>query len=61
MRTAAQDTAPQIALRDCSKEAVREGQSIDKILVKGEFSAIQHSFYKRFSASHEELMSPEGI
>ena len=26
MRTAAQETAPQIALRDCCKEAVEEGQ-----------------------------------
>ena len=26
MRTAAQETAPQIALKDCSKEAVGEGQ-----------------------------------
>ena len=28
MRTAAQETAPQIALRDCSKEIVGEGQYI---------------------------------
>ena len=28
MRTAAQETAPQIALRDCSKETVGEGQYI---------------------------------
>ena len=33
------------------------GRSIYEILVKGEFSAIKHSSYKRFSASHEELMS----
>ena len=26
MRTAAQETAPQITLKDCSKEAVGEGQ-----------------------------------
>ena len=38
------------------------GRSIYKILVKGEFSAIKHSFYKRFSASQEEeLTSPERI
>ena len=34
------------------------GMSIYMILVKGEFSAIKHLFYKRFSASHEGLMSP---
>ena len=28
MRTAAQETAPQRALRDCSEEAVGEGQCI---------------------------------
>ena len=28
MRTAAQETAPQTALRDCSKETVGEGQYI---------------------------------
>ena len=33
------------------------GRSIYMILVKGEFSAIKHLFYKTFSASHEELMS----
>ena len=38
MRTAAQEAAPQIALRDCSKEVVGEGQYI-QALVKGEFSA----------------------
>ena len=58
MRTAAREAASQIALRDCSKEEVGEGQYIYKILVNGEFSVIGHSLYKRFSASHEELMSP---
>ena len=32
-----------------------------KILVKGEFSAIRHSLYKRFSASHEEVMTMKGF
>ena len=36
-----------IALRDCSKEAVGE-KSIHKVLVKGEFNAMKHLFYKRF-------------
>ena len=33
------------------------GRSVYKILVKAAFSAIKHLLYKRFSASHEELMS----
>ena len=33
------------------------GRSVYKILVKVAFSAIKHLLYKRFSASHEELMS----
>ena len=57
MRIAAQEAASQIALRDCSKEVSR-GRSIYKVLVKGEFNTIKHSFYKRFFASHEDLMSP---
>ena len=36
MRTAAQETAPPIALRDCSKE-VEGKDSIYVILVKGEY------------------------
>ena len=47
MRTAAQEAATKIALRDCSKAAVGESQYI-KVLVKGEFNAREHSFYKRF-------------
>ena len=39
MKTAARETAPQIILRNCSKEVVGE---VDIILVKGEFSAIKH-------------------
>ena len=34
-----------------------ERRSVYKALVKGEFSVIKDSFYKRFSASYEELMS----
>ena len=58
MKTAAWEAAPQIALRDCSKEALGGGSIIYKILVKGEFNAIMHLLYKRFSAGQEELMSP---
>ena len=57
MSTAAQKAAPQISLRDYSNEAVG-GRSVYKVLVKGEFNTIMHSFYKRVSASHEDLMSP---
>ena len=57
MRTAAQEAASQIALRDCSKEVVG-GMSIYYVLVKAEFSTIKNSFYKRFSVSLEDLMSP---
>ena len=56
MRTATWRTAPQIALRLLQRGS--GGRAIHKILVKGEFSAIKHLFYKRFSASHEGLMSP---
>ena len=56
MRTAAQETAPQIVLRSCSQE-VGEGRSIYNIFVKGEFSATSCLLYRRFSARPEELMS----
>ena len=47
MRTAAREAASQIALRDYSKAAVG-GKSIYKVLVKGEFNTMKHTFYKRF-------------
>ena len=47
MRTAAWEAASWVAPRDCTKAAVEE-KSNYKVLVKGEFSAIKHSFYKRF-------------
>ena len=56
MRTAAQEAASQIALRDCSKAALGESQY--KVLVKEGFNTMKHSSYKRFSAGHEELISP---
>ena len=34
------------------------GRSIHKIVVKGEFNALMSLLHKRFSANHEELMSP---
>ena len=56
MRTEAWETAPQITLRDYSKEAVGGGQYIWFGGVG--VHTIKHSFYKGFSASHGELMSP---
>ena len=56
MRTAARDRVPHIALEKLFQRG-NGGRSIYMILVKGEFSAIKHLFYKSFSASHEELMS----
>ena len=47
MRTAAQEAASQIALRDCSKAALGESQY--KVLVKEGFNTMKHSSYKRFS------------
>ena len=54
MRTVAQETAPQIALRDCSKKAAGEDlykitrfYTIYKILVKGEFNAPSAYFTRR--------------
>ena len=47
MRTAAWEAASQIALRGCSK-AASGGKSIYKVLVKGEFNPMKHSFYERF-------------
>ena len=38
-------------------ERGRGERAIYKILVKQEFSAIKRLLYKRFSASHKELMS----
>ena len=60
MRTIARETAFQIALRNCSKEAGGK-VSIYVILVKGEY--IQSSTYfffflQKFSASHEAQSSP---
>ena len=49
---AAQETEPQVALG----EAVGEGEYV-RFWRRGEFNAIKHSFYKRFSASHKNLMS----
>ena len=49
-----QETAPQIALRNCSKEAGKV--STYMILVKGEY--MQSTYFLQISASHEEQSSP---
>ena len=54
MRTAAWEAASERLL-----QSVSGGKSIYiLVLVKGEFNTMQHSFYKRFFVSHEDLMSP---
>ena len=45
MRTAAQEAASQIALRDCSKQAV--GKVNIKGFGEGGVNTMKHSFYKR--------------
>ena len=44
MQTAAQEAASQIALLQSGSG----GKSIYKVLLKGEFNTMKHSFYKRF-------------
>ena len=54
MRTATWETAPQIALRNCSKE-VREKDNIYMILVKGEY--VQPStFFQKVSIGLMKLL-----
>ena len=56
-----EDCSPRGSISDSSERLLQRssgGKSIYKVLVKGEFNTIKHSFYKRFFASHEDLMSP---
>ena len=57
MRTAAWETAPQVALRDCSKESVMQGQYIRLWWMESSTPSSTH-FTKVFFASPEELVSP---
>ena len=57
VRTAAWDTAPQIALRDCSKETVG-GRSIYKFPVKVEFNTIESEKKVLISQSCPTLSNP---
>ena len=55
-----EDCSPGGITSDSSGRLLQRGswrRSIYKILVKGEFNTIKSSFYKRFSASQEDLMS----
>ena len=52
------ETAPQMDSSERLLQRGNGGRSVYKILVKGELNAIKYLFYKRFSPSHEELMSP---
>ena len=54
MRTAAEKTAPQIALRDCSEEAGRKGQYICDFGER-EIHAIKYIFFQKVSASLMKL------
>ena len=51
MKTAAQETAPQIALRNCSKELVGGMVSIYMIFGEGGIHAIKHIFFQKVSTS----------
>ena len=57
MRTIAQETVPQVVLRNCSKEVKEEGQYY-VILVKGEYMQSSTYFLQMISADHEEQTSP---
>ena len=54
MRTADQETAPQIALRNCSKEAGGKGQYVYDF-GEGRIHAIKHILFQKFSASLAKL------
>ena len=57
MRTAAWETAPQIVLRNCSKEA-KGKVSIYVILVMGKYMQSSKHIFFQISASHEKQSSP---
>ena len=58
MRTAAQETAPQTAQRDCSKAAGEV--SIYMIVVKGGTRAMKHIFFQKVSAGLMKICQPQG-
>ena len=54
MKTVAWGTAPQIALRNCSKEAGGKGQYVYDF-GEGRIHAIKHILFQKFSASLAKL------
>ena len=55
------DCSPGGSISDSSETLLQRGcggRSIYKVLVKGEFNTMKHSFYKRVFVSHEDQMSP---
>ena len=55
MRTAAQEAAPQLVLRNCSKEAVRKGQYICDSHGGG-IHTVMHIFFQKVSASLMKIL-----
>ena len=56
-----EDFNPGDSISDSSEKLLQSGsggKSIYKVLVKGEFNTMKHSFYKRFFVSHEDLITP---
>ena len=56
-----EDCSPGGSISDSSERLLQTGsggRSIDKVLVKGEFRTVKHSFFKKIFVSHEDLMSP---
>ena len=60
MRTAALNSAPQVALRDCSKEA-GEKVSIEVIFVKGEYMQSSRFFCRMFLLVTKSSHHHEGL
>ena len=56
-----EDCSPGGSISDTSESLLQSSsgrRSIYKVLVKGKFNTMKHSFYKRFFVSHEDLMLP---
>ena len=56
-----EDCSPGGSISDSSERLLQRGsggRSVYKVLLKGEFNTLKHSFYKRIFVSPEGLMSP---
>ena len=56
-----EDCSPGGSISDSSERLLHSGsggKSTYKVLVKWEFGAMKHSFYKSLFVSHEDLISP---